>query len=162
MDTLFSRLVFAFTGASFDDAAGGETVSRKLPVSSRHSKSVLCPEPEVPSKCWGENGVGGVTDCFRNRIYRTPFSRDASGAAKLSSSRPGSGTGESELRPPRLSERRALTNVGQVTGGGGQGSTGLFEGPESARPQPGQPGSLWRRALHRLQLAQMHTGSNTG
>lgn len=121
--------------ASSDGAARGETVSQTLPAPSRRSKSALHPEPGArppPANAGGE--TGGETDCFRNRIYRTSFTRDVSGAAKLSSNRQGSGTGGSELEPLDPSGSRAPARGGGMS----QGSRGPREGPESAR-RSGQP-----------------------
>lgn len=62
----------------------------------------------------------GVTDCFRNRIYRTPFPREVSGVAKLSSNRQGSGLGGSELEPLKPGRLAGPGTGACVTGDEGQ------------------------------------------
>lgn len=62
----------------------GRRCAEKLPVPSRRHESALHPAPAAsPPNVDGE--TSGLTDCFRNRSYRTPFMQDVLGAVKLSS-----------------------------------------------------------------------------
>lgn len=106
-------------------------MSARLPVPSHRSESALHQEPEA-----GAANVGGeargVTDCFWNRVYRAPFTRDVSGAVKLCSHERGSGMrglswSLSSRQRHEPWQRRSMS----LTGDG----TGAWEGPEPVRPK---------------------------